>query len=627
MCGIAGCITNNALINKQKFKNALEYLDHRGPDDTGIEEIKLDDGLLILGHKRLSILDLSGLGHQPMISSSKNLILTFNGEIYNYKELKKELSCLGFKFETSSDTEVLLNAWTKWGKDCINKFRGMFAFGIYDKTKQVLTLVRDNFGIKPLYYKKDKSNLYFSSEINAILKLSPYSNQPNYVSFYNYLVQNTYDNNSDTFFENIYQLEPGYLIEFQFGDEISFTKAKWWQPNFKKFQKPNYENSVFELRNLFLKNIELHLRSDVPVGAALSGGLDSSSIVCAMRYLYPDMDINTFTYIDDNQKISEFKWAKIVNEYVGAIPHYVRGTSENLKNDLDNLIKSQGEPFASTSSYAQYCVYKAAKDNGIKVTLDGQGADELLGGYDGYVGYRMLSLIEEFKIFKTISFLIKWSKYPRRNIKLGIMDLGRITLPDKIYMLLRKKLNRDFRPNWLNYDFLKKYNIYYSEIRDDFKNEFSGKRVTEKLIASLNGRGLPALLRIADRNSMQFSVESRLPFLTCDMAEFTLNLPENFFIDENGLSKSIFRKAMKGIVPENILWRKDKIGLETSQNKWILKNSVFFREILESWALKCDAVDEERLMKYFDFSIEKYHNSDAIWRLINYAYWYENFIG
>ena len=627
MCGLVAYFSlNNELSNEKKFYKALNSLSHRGPDDEGTELINLRDGELIIGHKRLSILDLKESGHQPMISPSGNLILSFNGEIYNYKELRDELVAKGEKFYSSTDTEVLLRHWEISGKNCLKKLKGMFAFAIFNKNSNTLTIVRDGFGIKPIYYKKEKDNLYIGSELKAIIELSNSRKDVNYLAAYDYLVQNTYDYSEITFFDKIFQLKPGHLIEFKLDKNLPFKEIKWWVPESNKILSLNFKDSSQLLRELFLENINLHLRSDVPFGAALSGGIDSSSIVCAMRYLNPQMPIHTFTYLDENKKINESYWANKVNNFVGAISHEVIVSPEDLINDLSNLINCQGEPFGSSSSYAQYRVYKEAQKNGIKVILDGQGADELFAGYNGYVGYRLLSLIEEFKIFKAFSFLKKWSTFPNRDIKLGIMDFGRITMPDKLYEFSRKKLGRDFKPKWLNYNFLEKFNIKYSERRDIFSKKYKKKRVLERLTNSITGRGLQGMLRSADRNSMHFSVESRLPFLTNNMAEMVFSLPENFLINDNGLTKAIFREAMKGIVPNEILFRKDKIGLETSQGIWLSKNSDKFRDEIINWAENDEAINSNQLLAFYDKNINNHKNSDLIWRIINYAFWYNRFI-
>ncbi|KOR27557.1 asparagine synthase, partial [Achromatium sp. WMS1] len=278
-----------------------------------------------------------------------------------------------------------------------------------------------------------------------------------------YLVHGIYDNHEKSFIENVLHLPPGHLISFQLAKHIETSPIRWWQPNFNNISTLSFVDAAAEIREKFLVNVKLHLRSDVPIGVALSGGIDSSAIVCAMRYLEPKMPIHTFTYIAENCDFNEESWANKVNKHVGAIPHQVFLSKDSLLSDLEDMIIAQGEPFGSTSIYAQYCVFKHAKEAGITVMLEGQGADELLAGYDGYPGFRLLSLLENREYVPFIKFLNNWAKWPNRSHKLAIMELARILFPDQIYATARKYLGRDFRPNWLNIDMLKGHGIAFTE--------------------------------------------------------------------------------------------------------------------------------------------------------------------
>jgi asparagine synthase (glutamine-hydrolysing) len=640
MCGIFGNFSNKFNQDIQEKNNSLKLaanlLYHRGPDDSGINtfDIRSDESnfkkLLTLGHTRLSIIELSKKGHQPMSSSDGRYVIVYNGEIYNYKELRNELKDLGHTFNTQSDTEVLIAAWSQWGPESLKKLIGMFAFAIFDKINQTLTLVRDAFGIKPLFYRNDVDSIYFASELPALIKLIPEKLNVNLQRSYDYLVHNNYDSNSDTFFQEINHLLPAHFITF---DLKNFSKSKpvcWWKPDITTNLNLSFEEATRKLRTLFLDSVKLHLRSDVPLGVALSGGIDSSAIASVIRYLEPNLPLNTFSYIASDNSISEEKWIDLINAKLNAKPHKIIIESKEIENDLDNLILKQGEPFGGTSIYAQYRVFKSIKKTGIKVILDGQGADEILAGYLGYPGQRLLSLIETKGWFVAHRFAKSWSRTNKKSYLLAWMYFARLKLPDFFYQLfhnflhkvLKKKIGKNFFPSWLNYNYLSSYNIQFKEIRMPLKKENKGQRVKEALVNALMNQDLPSLLRHADRNSMAFSIESRVPFLTIPLVEFLLSLPEQYLISDEGITKYIFRQAMRGIVPDEILDRKDKIGFATPQDTWVLdKSQTIIKYIKE--ANKINFINKEKLLKEFTEILQEKKVLDGrVWRWANYFRWF-----
>jgi asparagine synthase (glutamine-hydrolysing) len=624
VCGIlGGWFPNPAENTTKKFEISLNLLGHRGPDDRGYEVIRAGySSEILFGHTRLSIIDLSSLGHQPMTTSDGRMTIVFNGEIYNYKELRKELIEQGHKFTTNSDTEVLLIAWDKWGKDALPKLVGMFAFAIYDRAELKLTLVRDPFGIKPLFYSHSKSNFVFSSEIHSLLPLIGHKAKIDLQSSYDYLVNGDYDSSERTFIDGVKHLRPGHYLVLDLQNPNISEPKQWWKPRIDYEQGLSFSQAAEMLRAQFLENVRFHLRSDVPVGTALSGGIDSSSVVCAMRYIEPDMPIHTFSYIAHGSVISEEKWVDRVNNHVDAISHKVEASASGLAQDLDDLIKAQGEPFGSTSIYAQYRVFKLAKESGIKVTLDGQGADELLAGYNGYPGERLLSLLEQKKILASLKFSYQWQKWPGRSYKQSWMYLGKKVLPEMAFQYTRKAMGRDYFPAWLNTNMLFESGVILKEIRPSLSEEGKTRRVIEQLAYSLQNRGLPALLRLGDRNSMHFSIESRVPFLTTGMADLLYSLPENYLISDNGQTKYVFREAMRGIVPNDILDRRDKIGFETPQNDWLISMA----PLLRGWLMESDEVpfiNREALLKSFDLIVSgKAPFTWQVWRWVNFVRWY-----
>ena len=623
MCGILGSFSNLNL-SEQKINSALTKMANRGPDDRGFQRFDIFQSKeLVLGHTRLSIIDLSTSGHQPMSSEDGRFTIVFNGEIYNYKELRAELENLGYVFTTESDTEVLLIAWQCWSYESLSRLIGMFAFVVYDSKNNNLTCVRDAFGIKPFYFSRGNNEFVFASDINSLLELRYEPKKLCLQRTYDYLVHGHYDNNDLTFIDGVKNLMPGHFMEFNLNENVISKNVKWWSPVHNVQSDISFAQATESVREQFLENIKLHLRSDVPLGAALSGGVDSSAIVCAMRYLYPKEDIHTFSYIAKNSPSSEEKWVDFVNDFTSAKSYKVSTNGEELFMDLDELILAQGEPFGSTSIYAQYRVFKLAKESGITVTLDGQGADELLAGYSGYPVYRMQSLYEQREYKKLLSFLNNWKKWPGRGGFKAYKCLAAGITSNKLRPYLKDKFVTSPKPRWLNTKLLEKYGV---NIKTEFEQQletYKGRRVIETLGRSLQYNGLPQLLRHGDRNSMAFSVESRVPFLTTQTADLLLNLPEDFLISNQGETKHVFRAAMRGIVPDVILDRKDKIGFETPEKAWLMTMAPTLRKWLAD-SNDIEFINTKEILIEFDKIISGQKPfSWQIWRWVNFIRWYK----
>lgn len=626
MCGILGGLFRNKDRHQieTQLEQGIEALLHRGPDAKGCEIFSYpSDTHLVLAHTRLAILDLSAEGKQPMTSQNGRFVLIFNGEIYNYRELREELKALDYRFHTQTDTEVLLEAWSEWGRDILPKLIGMFSFVIFDKERETLTLVRDAFGIKPLFYTMAGNLFLFSSELPSLLAFKGGRRELNWQRSYDYLVHGHYDTNEKTFIEGVQHLLPAHTIEFDMKTHHLSEPSLWWNPSFQEDKSLTFEDAVSMVRSQFLENVRLHLRSDVPLGAALSGGIDSSAIVAAIRYLEPDYPIHTFSYVAANTPNSEAIWVDMVNKEINAIAHPLVLDEKDMLNDLDDLIRVQGEPFGSSSIFAQYRLFKKVREAGITVTLDGQGADELLAGYNGYPGQRLRSLIERGEIFRAFRFAGEWSKWPNRNYRNAWMHWGSFYLPENFHREMGRWVGKNAMPNWINGALLKEKGVRCSPERFMTSNEGKGRRVVETLSGALLGNGLQALLRHGDRNSMRFSIESRVPFLTLPMASLLLSLPEHFLISDKGETKHIFREAMKGIVPEAILTRRDKIGFSTPEEDWLRKASPMIRKVLLESG-KNPFINTNKMVKTFD---EAMQNKGAfgwqIWRFLNFTRWAE----
>lgn len=621
MCGFLGFISESNY--EALLVDALDTIKYRGPDKQLAIVQQSESYYVGLGHARLSIIDLSDEASQPFISKCGRYHLVFNGEIYNYKELRNELLTLGFNFNTDSDTEVLLNAWIAWGLEALPKFIGMFSFVMFDKAAKKLVLVRDAFGIKPFFYTSPQDKkVFFGSDIRGLIKLRNINFEPNLQRAYDYLAHGDYDSNESTFVEGVKHIMPGHYLEFSLITGNMTEPKAWWQPDLSYTSTLSFDEAKDKLRTLFLDSVKLHLRSDVPLGIALSGGVDSSAVVCAVRYLEPNMPIHTFSYVASDNRISEEIWVDLINKDVKAIEHKVIADSAEMQRDLDNMLLMQGEPFGSTSIYAQYRVFKLAKESGITVTLDGQGADELLAGYNGYPGRRLLSILETGNFIKAKSFAKHWATFPGRSYLTPWKNLASLKLPNLLYKVAKKTNRRDIYIRGLDIDYLINKGVNLEVDRSILSKKNKGKRVREALAESIESKGLPSLLRHGDRNSMAFSIESRVPFLTLPMAEFLLSLPENYLISNKGVTKHIFREAMRGIVPDSHLDRKDKIGFETPESEWLLAMS----NAIEAWvneSVDIPFINKEQFLQDFRQVINGKHKFDgAIWRWTNYIRWY-----
>ena len=625
MCGIIGSFfRENPSDFSLRFDSALLELNKRGPDFKDYISTTLSKGVLTLGHTRLSIIDLSNNANQPMKSSDGRYVIIFNGEIYNYRELRDELIKLGHKFYTDSDTEVLLGVWTEWKFEGLRLLVGMFSFAIFDYEDQNLILVRDAFGIKPLFYKYFAGEIFFSSDINALKKLLGDSFSVNYLKVYDYLLTGSYDNDDKSFLEGVFHLLPAHYLNINLKTLVVEKPVCWWYPDIKENKNITFEDAAINLKNLFLKSVRLHLRSDVPIGATLSGGIDSSAIVCAMRYLEPKLVIHTFSYIAKDTPLNEEKWIDIVNNHVDAISHKVEVHNKELLDDLDELVYIQGEPFGTTSIYAQYKVFQRAKECGIIVVLDGQGADESLGGYEGYPVQVVKEYIHKLKLMSIISFLNSY-----------YLNTGK----PKIQLI--KKILVSYIPDYFKYGFKRIFVSFGSNIpkwillnntKEYFKfknNQFKllpvyNRKLAGELRKDLTITRVRRLLRYEDRNSMCWSIESRVPFLTIELIEFLLSLPSDFLVSDKGETKRLFRAAMRGIVPDEILDRKDKIGFDTPEKKWILNSWDVLKIKLNNIKLP-NILNYSLVIKYIETGLQndKYYSSQ-IWRIINFCLWIKN---
>ncbi len=618
MCGIAGAWWRDEPHDAEnRLAGAVEALTHRGPDGKDTLFRRSDRGTMALGHTRLAILDLTERGRQPMWSHCGRYALVYNGEVYNYVELRRELEREGVQFRSSGDSEVLLEAWAKWGPACLPRLTGMYAFCVYDSQAETITLVRDPFGIKPLYFDHAEGALVFASELGALLRLRSGKPRLDWQRSYDYLAHGDYDTVDASFVQGASHLPQGTALRLDLSSGQLAPLPRWWEPRFRAESTLTYPQAVEAVRERFLDDVRQHLRSDVPVGAALSGGIDSSAIVCGMRHVAPDLPIHTFSYVADDPRISEVKWIDLVNETVGGRGHAVTASPSGLANDLDVLIRSQGEPFGGSSIYAQYRVFRTARENGIPVTLEGQGADELCAGYHGYPNQRLLSLVESGRWMAALRFAWNWGKWPGRSFSWAVRDF--------MHFQARRgawgRASFGF-PDWVDASALADAEVDARLAPETPPTGATGRRVVEELARVVARGDLAKLLRHGDRNAMHFSIESRLPFLTTDLADLLLSLPEDYLIGANGESKRVLRSAMRGIVPDAILDRRDKIGFSTPESTWMGDAADTVRESL-GMNRGVPFLRTDRMLPYFDRVISgKTAYTPVVWRWLNFGRWY-----
>lgn len=564
MCGIAGIITSKSSPEElfPLLKVLTDAIAHRGPDGEG--HWISDNNQVAFGHRRLSIIDLSENGKQPMHYLDRYTI-TFNGEIYNYLEIKSQLLAQGYTFQSNSDTEVLL-AWYDLKKEkCLADLDGMFAFAIYDKQENTVFFARDRFGEKPLFYTRFNGSLFFASEMKAF-HAAGIPKKPSKQRIFDYLAfdrMESFEHPESTFFEGIFQLQPAHYMILTPGEEIREKQLNYWKINPENKSELTFEEAQQEFKRLFTQSIERRLRSDVPVGSSLSGGLDSSGIVALIHQLKSDeQEQHTFSARFPNFKKDEGTYIDLMNRQTNSLPHQVFCTEEVLNETMPDLFAIHEEPFGSTSIAAQFNVMKLAKESGITVLLDGQGADEYLAGYSSFY----LNYAAELRASGKMDLTKFQDKY-REHFGTQLVT-GRTFWIDAKYPnlrdVIRKLKNKTKKPLYF-----KQFSAEFldSVKTDQYKTAFKN-RLNDALLDALTKSSLQTLLRYADRNAMANSREVRLPFLSHELVEFVFSLPSSYKIHQVW-TKAILRYALNDLLPDEIVWRKEKVGFEPPNYKQV----------------------------------------------------------
>ena len=551
MCGIAGqyCIAGGS-IDRDLLLRMSERLVHRGPDGDGGF---FADGVGLV-HRRLSIIDLSPDGLQPMANEDGTLRLVFNGEIYNYVELMEELAARGHTFRSRSDTEVILHAYEEWGADCLLKFNGMWAFALYDGKKAVLFLSRDRLGIKPLYFAVAGGSLFFASEIKALLEHREIGTRPDEEMLLDFLAWGAADHTSRTMFDGVNQVLPGHRITI--GRDGDVRQEKYWDvavsPGFFSPGGGDEAQARGFLETL-ADAVRIHLRSDVPIGTCLSGGLDSSTVVALINRIIAKEPVRqipgrqkTFSACFSDRRFDESEYVGIVVADTGVESYCLSPDPARFFTDAGHLLYINDEPFAGLTMYSQYCVMREASSH-VKVVLDGQGADEILAGYLAYQHPHVRGLLRQRHLLSAARELLGTVRHHHRFITYAV---------------------REFFARSSRRRFLK------GTVREGYR--YAGT-LDQVLHDDLVAKNLPYLLHWEDRTSMAFSIEARVPYLDYRVVGFAASLPQDQKI-RGGVTKYVLRKAIRGLVPEAIRCRMDKKGFSTPEEVWMKEN--FGKELL-----------------------------------------------
>lgn len=667
MCGISGIINKGfAAFNVNDIKAMTDIVHHRGPDDAGY--ILVDHNVNIytagdtgtpgqvynstipyrpaqnisayeqtvyqvaFGHRRLAIVDLSPYGHCPMSYSNNRYWITYNGEIYNFNELKKELLALGYHFISQTDTEVILAAYAQWGVECLQRFHGMWAFAIYDTEKKEVFLARDRFGIKPLYYwMAPNQSLCFASEIKQFTVLPGWKALLNNQRAFDYLVYNMTDHTEETMFAGVYHIPAGYFYKAPVNETGAdaagkISIKKWYCPGYKG-SNISFKAAAEKFENYFKDSVKEHLVSDVPVGSALSGGLDSTAIVCEINNLLKeegnkkDMQ-KTFSYCSADERYNEKKWMDEAVRSVKVDAHYINESAEGVLEKALELIWYNDEPGQSQSELATYYVYKKAKENNVKVFLNGQGADEYLSGYEAFNNFRLLQLLKKGKIRQLNKEIAANNAFYNGGLSAGYIRLSYFLTPGSVRFFFSKR-TKGYKKLL---SVISLQNLKAKERHPYSSMPYKSSSIFNIAYRQLLHNPLPKYLRFEDRMSMSNSVEARVPFLDHRLVEFVTQLPADY-LDGIAETKKLLRHGLKKIIPASIMSRKDKIGFITSEENWVRHQLTSqFRQQLQYSIDNSKGIIEPGALIYFDEMVKGTQPFNYIyWRLISFGAWMEKF--
>lgn len=625
MCGIAGYYGYEP--DEPMLRAMSETIAHRGPDGEGY----YTEGLVGFAHRRLAFIDLAH-GQEPMISQDGKTVLIYNGEVYNYLDLRAELEALGRSFVTSSDTEVVLQAYEQWGTEAFDRFNGMFGFAIHDTARGKVVLARDHFGIKPLYFSvlpaghgsgqsgTKRPALLFGSEIKPILATGKVPKRVNERILYRYLQFRIHDEEAATFFEGIDKLMPGQMLTLDTGsgkiDLSMFTRLQEELKELSSIQRPYSAEVIEEYRQRFTEGVRLRLQSEVPIGSALSGGLDSSAVVATINQLMAEQAAatdslgasqQTFTAIFPHSINDEEKYADAVLEACqgNVTSHKISPTADEFANDLEDFVRTQEEPIISSGPYAQYRVMKKASQH-VKALLDGQGADEMMAGYIPYYFAYLRQLKKKGQFGTLVKELLSSTDILFRLGRFKLLGILTLRKETGMSQLLQPTFRTEYRAE------------RFSIIPDNLKL---------RLIDDLFHKSLPSVLRYEDKNTMRFSLEGRVPFLDKEVVKFLFSLSDEAII-KGGWNKRVLRDATRGLLPPMISNRRNKIGFTTPEAEWFLKMKERIYEIFLSSSFENRPYwNQDAVIYAFEKYVSGHHAGSTMvfWRLLNTELWLREF--
>ena len=627
MCGIAGAFGGLSSMEPSRIADKIiRAINYRGPDGHGLE--LLPGGFFV--HLRLSIIDTSQGGSQPKWSEDGRFCITYNGEIYNYRELKSELQRLGHHFVTQSDTEVLLKVWEVWGQEGLRRCIGMYAFALFDAELKKVHFARDPYGIKPIYVAAVPEGVRFASTYPGLAEFPDCPRRANPVQAFRFLRYGTLEWEGHTLVEGVRAIRPGTVETWDVSNEKVRLIGSSKLVDFKYASQANsssFAQAAEELRDTFLQSVRLHMRSDVPIGFALSGGIDSSAIVCAARILEPSADLRTFTYSAQGGAVDELPWANLIVEHTHALPHIVRVGAFDAMETLDTVLRTHGTPTGSMSPQAQYAVFEAAHNSGIKVMLDGQGGDETFAGYPQYFGSALAGYLRRGEITSLLRCLQAVHSVPGLKMWQLFAWMADHLFSPETKRILRKLVDLEHAPGWVNRASLDHVVLGGVDALMPSVEKFGRDILGDRLAHDLTDLQIPSLLHYEDRNSMCHSVESRVPFLSLPITKLAFAVNSSFHIGPQGVSKHLLRAALKGILPERIRNRPDKVGFEVPQSDWLVAEREVVEKVLSSdTARAISVIDHKQMMEHWS-AIDRPGHPDFkyVWRWLGLIKWTQIF--
>ena len=605
MCGISVAIS---LEDKSELESVIkpmnDIINHRGPDDEGF----YFGHNFALGHRRLSILDLSSAGHQPF--QWKNLWVTYNGEVYNYIELRDELDQLGYRFSTTTDTEVIMAAYDEWGVEAFKRFNGMWSLAIFDSAKNEIIFCRDHFGIKPLFYTQTENYFLAGSEIKQFTTLNEFKPILNNDTAVNFLASGHLNYSQETFFQGVRELPAGHYLVYNLKNH-STKKIKWYDiKDSINVSKLSEEDSITQFRKLFSESVKIRMRSDVTVGSCLSGGIDSSAIVSIVKAEeLANEEFATITSCFEDKNYDEQIFSDLVSSSTNYKAIKVFPELNNLWDEghLDKIIFHQDQPVYSGSCYSEFNVFKTARENDMSVMLDGQGSDEYLCGYGEFYIVRLKQLLRQFKWKSAALLIMEKANHRKQSIFKEWESFIKSAYLYPLVIAMKRRFSKE------NYEWM---TDNWQQLARKKIVTYRANTVVDLSIEEIKYSSIPYQLHSEDRNSMMFSIESRLPFLCPRLVEYTIGLDDKYKI-KNAYTKYVLRQAVPEM-PLAIRERKDKMGFVSPDEVWMKRNKDLVRLEIQESIDRYSIFSDKLLLKFDDFTDGKGQYDSLFFRVISF---------